>query len=62
MILAAILGVIATSGEHRHGSATLTYLTTSGRIRVLAAKAAFAAIAAACPALAARTTVRDDIT
>jgi ABC-2 type transport system permease protein len=47
MILAAVLGVIATSGEFRHGSATLTYLTAPGRIRVLVAKAAAAAVAGA---------------
>ena len=53
MILAAVLGVIVTSGEFRHGSATLTYLTTPGRIRVLIAKAAAAAFAGAGYGLAA---------
>lgn len=47
MILAAVLGVIATSGEYRHGSATLTYLTTPGRVRVLIAKATAVAVAGA---------------
>jgi ABC-2 type transport system permease protein len=43
MLLAAVLGVIAATGEFRHGSATLTYLATPSRSRVLAAKAAAAA-------------------
>jgi ABC-2 type transport system permease protein len=44
MLLAAVLGVISATGEFRHGSATLTYLATPSRVRVLAAKA----VAAAC--------------
>ena len=44
MILAAVLGVIATSGEFRHTSATLTYLATPDRRRVLGAKAAATAL------------------
>jgi ABC-2 type transport system permease protein len=44
LILAAILGVTVSSGEFRHSTATLTYLATPHRSRVLAAKA----IAAAC--------------
>ena len=39
MILAAVLGVIVASGEFRHTSATLTYLATPDRRRVLGAKA-----------------------
>jgi ABC-2 type transport system permease protein len=53
MILAAILGVIVTSGEFRHTTATLTYLATPDRRRVLGAKAVAAAIAGACYGLAA---------
>jgi ABC-2 type transport system permease protein len=44
MLLAAVLGLISATGEYRHGSATLTYLATPNRGRVLAAKA----VAAAC--------------
>jgi ABC-2 type transport system permease protein len=44
MLLAAVLGLISATGEFRHGSATLTYLATPHRGRVLAAKA----VAAAC--------------
>lgn len=47
MIIAAVLGVIMTSGEFRHGSATLTYLAVPRRGRVLVAKAAAAAAAGA---------------
>jgi ABC-type transport system involved in multi-copper enzyme maturation permease subunit len=47
MILAAVLGVIVTSGEFRHASATLTYLASPSRGRVLAAKAMAAAAAGA---------------
>jgi len=53
IILAAILGVIATSGEFRHTAATLTYLATPDRRRVLGAKAAAAAIVGAGYGLAA---------
>jgi len=40
MLLAAVLGLISATGEFRHGSATLTYLATPSRVRVLWAKAA----------------------
>ena len=53
MILAAVLGVIATSGEFRHTSATLTYLATPDRRRVLGAKAVATALVGACYGLAA---------
>lgn len=45
MILAAVLGVLLASGEYRHTSATLTYLATPRRARVLTAKALAAALA-----------------
>ncbi|MBV9793934.1 MAG: hypothetical protein JO016_08335 [Actinobacteria bacterium] len=44
MLLAAVLGLVSATGEFRHGSATLTYLATPARGRVLAAKA----VAVAC--------------
>jgi ABC-2 type transport system permease protein len=44
MLLAAVLGAIVSSGEFRHATATLTYLASPRRGRVLAAKA----VAAAC--------------
>jgi ABC-2 type transport system permease protein len=43
MLLAAVLGTIAANGEFRHSSATLTYLATPQRGRVLVAKTAAAA-------------------
>jgi ABC-type transport system involved in multi-copper enzyme maturation permease subunit len=55
MILAAVLGVIVTSGEFRHTSANLTYLATPNRGRVLGAKAVAAALVGACYGLAAGT-------
>jgi len=47
MIFAAVLGVIVASGEFRHYTATLTYLATPDRRRVLVAKALAAAGAGA---------------
>ncbi len=47
LLLAAVLGVTVSSGEFRHGSASLTYLSTPRRDRVLAAKAVAAACAGA---------------
>ena len=44
MLLAAVLGVIVASGEFRHRSATLTYLTTPRRNQILIAKAAATAM------------------
>jgi ABC-type transport system involved in multi-copper enzyme maturation permease subunit len=47
MVLALVLGVIAASGEYRHGNATLTFLATPRRSRVLAARTAAATIVGA---------------
>ncbi len=44
MLLAALLGVMISAGEFRHKTATLTYLASPHRGRVLAAKV----VAAAC--------------
>ena len=44
MILAAVLGLVVASGEFRHASATLTYLATPDRKRVLLAKLLAAAV------------------
>jgi len=52
LILAAVLGATISSGEFRHHTATFTYLATPSRGRVLAAKAAAGAIAAAVFGLA----------
>lgn len=38
-LVVLLLGIVITSGEHRHGTAADTYLTTPRRGRVLAAKA-----------------------
>jgi ABC-2 type transport system permease protein len=47
MLFAAVLGAIVTSGELRHGSATLTYQATPRRERVLVAKVSVSAGAGA---------------
>jgi ABC-2 type transport system permease protein len=47
MLISAVLGVIAASGEFRHNTATFTYLATPVRSRLLAAKAVAAAGAGA---------------
>jgi ABC-2 type transport system permease protein len=47
LILAAVLGVTVSSGEFRHSTATLTYLATPRRGRVLLAKTAAGAGAGA---------------
>ena len=47
MILAAVLGILVASGEFRHSSATLTYLATPDRTRVLLAKMPAAALTGA---------------
>jgi ABC-2 type transport system permease protein len=47
LILAAVLGVTVSSGEFRHSTATLTYLATPRRGRVLVAKTAAGAGAGA---------------
>jgi ABC-2 type transport system permease protein len=47
MILAAVLGLTVASGEFRHASATLTYLATPDRKRVLLAKLLAAAFVGA---------------
>ncbi len=51
-ILAAVLGVIMSTGEFRHHTATLTYLATPMRTRSLAAKAAAGALCGAVFGLA----------
>lgn len=53
VIFAAVLGVIATSGEFRHTTATLTYLATPNRRRVLGAKVGAAALVGGCYGIAA---------
>jgi len=52
MLFAMVMGVIASSGEFRHSTATLTYLAGPRRSRVLAAKAAAAAVVGAIFGLA----------
>lgn len=52
LILATVFGVTVSSGEFRHLSATLTYLATPARNRVLAAKTVAAFVAGAAFGLA----------
>ena len=52
LLFAAVLGVTVSSGEFRHQTASLTYLATPDRTRVLAAKAAAAAAGGAVFGLA----------
>jgi ABC-2 type transport system permease protein len=47
MLFAAVLGVISSSGEFRHATATLTYLCSPDRVRVLIAKALAAGLGGA---------------
>lgn len=53
LLLAGLLGVNVTSGEFRHGIATLTYLSFPRRAQVLAAKAVTASMAGAIVGVAA---------
>jgi ABC-2 type transport system permease protein len=53
MLFGGVLGVVISSGEFRHSTATLTYLATPNRVRVLIAKALAAAGAGAVFGLAA---------
>jgi ABC-2 type transport system permease protein len=47
LLMAAVLGATLSSGEFRHSTATLTYLASPGRGRVLAAKMAAGTVAGA---------------
>ena len=47
LLMAAVLGATLSSGEFRHSTATLTYLATPHRGRVLAAKMAAGTVAGA---------------
>lgn len=47
LLMAAVMGATLTSGEFRHSTATLTYLATPRRSRVLAAKTVAASLAGA---------------
>jgi ABC-2 type transport system permease protein len=50
-VFAAVHGVIAAAGEHRHRTITTTYLTTRGRGRVLLTKMLVSAVVGACYAV-----------
>ena len=50
LVLATVMGVTVSSGEFRHSTATLTYLATPHRGRVLTAKAVAGASAGPCSA------------
>jgi len=52
LVLAMVMGVTVSSGEFRHGTATLTYLATPQRGRVLTAKTVAGACAGAVFGLA----------
>jgi ABC-2 type transport system permease protein len=47
MIMALVFGVIVSTGEFRHSTATTTYLGTPNRVQVLVAKAVAAAVGGA---------------
>jgi ABC-2 type transport system permease protein len=47
-VFAAVQGVVAAAGEHRHRTITTTYLTTRGRTPVLLAKMLVSAAVGAC--------------
>jgi ABC-2 type transport system permease protein len=47
LLMSAVLGITLSTGEFRYGTATLTYLSCPDRNRVLAAKAAAAAVVGA---------------
>jgi ABC-2 type transport system permease protein len=52
LLLALVLGITVSSGEFRYGTATLTFLATPERVKVLASKALAAAVAGAAFGLA----------
>lgn len=52
LLLAGVLGITITTGEFRHGTATLTYLSFPHRIQVLTAKTVVAAMGGAIFGLA----------